>query len=469
MTVTVTDVQDKHEAVQPALNGIEAWGVVVGAWIANFATLGYFYSFGVFVVPFQHKFDAGRGAVSLIYSVMFLVWHGISPFIGPFADYHGVKTCLMLGALLWGGALTVSAFSESLWVSVLIQGVLLGIGGALTAFPVLAVVMQWFDTNRGFANGVAVTGSGCGNFVYPWLIQSWLDDVGVRDTLLRLAGLQVLLYGAALLLVKRRLPTSSETSALDYDAMKDWNVQLLVLAAVFFSAGAFVVMVHMSAFLIDHGHSEDAAAGVVAWLGGGSAVGRLVQGAVADYAGILPTFRGSMLGASVVLALWPFCTEIWSASLFAFAYSFLTFGWYTLLPLTTSLYRGSARLSSAIGLIFFGFVPGAVSPALAGWLRDSSGNYGVAQAYATVCMLSCSGVLFVLQPPPGEPVDTPTEVDMSGPSAPVEVEVSSTTAGLGRPEGSLGLCSRTCAGGPCVECAPAGGPRTGTLSRDLLP
>jgi len=235
--------------------------------------------------------------------------------------------------------------------------------------------------------------------VYPWLLQLWMDNYGVQTALLYLAIMQASLFAISAVIVRRRLPTTAEWTAVDYGALQDPNVRLLVAAAACFATGAFVAGVHMAAFLVDNGHSESDAAKVVSLFGVGSTVGRLLAGIVADYLGVLATFRICILGAACISCMWPVCTTLPQASAFAAAYSCLAFGWYSLLPPTVALYRDPGSLAGAIGLIFVGFVPAAVSPALAGWLRDLTGSYLAAQAYAAAFLFATGGVLCTLPTP----------------------------------------------------------------------
>ena len=61
----VDDVDD-----DAGLDSVQGWIAVSGACVCAFASLGYFYSFAVFVVPLATRLQTGRGEVSAIYSAM---------------------------------------------------------------------------------------------------------------------------------------------------------------------------------------------------------------------------------------------------------------------------------------------------------------------------------------------------------------------------------------------------------------
>jgi MFS family permease len=254
--------------IMAPLDSKEGWIVMIGAFTSCFGALGWFYAFGVFVVPFQERFKSGRGEVSVIYSVMFLVWHLLGPFAGRAADYLGVKKCIGIGAVIFGSSLCLASAAQTLWQLILAQGLLLGIGGAFCSFPVLALAPQWFKKRRALATGAAVTGSGVGNFVYPPLITNLIARYGLPKTLWVMGLFQAAVFAVAIIFVKRRLPTLSKYGQpLDPMLLRNKNFCKLFVVACFYGASAFVPMVHMGAFVQDLGFTTNAAAMAISCFG----------------------------------------------------------------------------------------------------------------------------------------------------------------------------------------------------------
>lgn len=68
------------------------------------------------------------------------------------------------------------------------KGVLAGIGGGLSTTPGIILVSQYFDKHRALANGICVSGTAAGSFVFPLLIEFLVKDFGFHGTILLLGG-----------------------------------------------------------------------------------------------------------------------------------------------------------------------------------------------------------------------------------------------------------------------------------------
>lgn len=65
---------------------------------------------------------------------------------------------------------------------------LAGIGGGLSTTPGIILVSQYFDKHRALANGICVSGTAAGSFVFPLLIELLVRDFGFHGTILLLGG-----------------------------------------------------------------------------------------------------------------------------------------------------------------------------------------------------------------------------------------------------------------------------------------
>lgn len=73
--------------------------------------------------------------------------------------------------------------------------------------PVIKLLPEWFSERRGLAGGIIFSGTGVGGFVFPFLLNTLLDKVGLRWTL-RIWALGTSLCSAiALFGMKSRFPT----------------------------------------------------------------------------------------------------------------------------------------------------------------------------------------------------------------------------------------------------------------------
>lgn len=63
-----------------------------------------------------------------------------------------------------------------------------GIGGGLSTTPGIVIVSQYFDKHRALANGICVSGTAAGSFVFPLMIERLVASFGFHGTILLLGG-----------------------------------------------------------------------------------------------------------------------------------------------------------------------------------------------------------------------------------------------------------------------------------------
>jgi MFS family permease len=68
----------------------------------------------------------------------------------------------IMGGLFVGVSLLLASFATTYWQLLLTQGVMFGIACPIAYFPALTIISHYFDKRKGFATGIAVSGSGIG-------------------------------------------------------------------------------------------------------------------------------------------------------------------------------------------------------------------------------------------------------------------------------------------------------------------
>lgn len=64
----------------------------------------------------------------------------------------------------------------------------IGIGGGLSTTPGIIIVSMYFNKRRALANGICVSGTAAGSFVFPILIEYLIEKFGFHGTLLLLGA-----------------------------------------------------------------------------------------------------------------------------------------------------------------------------------------------------------------------------------------------------------------------------------------
>eukprot|EP00038_Savillea_parva_P024874 m.45367 g.45367 ORF g.45367 m.45367 type:complete len:578 (-) comp6642_c0_seq2:83-1816(-) len=172
-------MMDQRVSDEPTVHSARRWLVVLASWLQHFVILGTLYSSGLYILPMSRAFDTGRGVAAWVGSL----WYGVTIFTSVPAslltDRTGLRWLSFLCAVVLGVGLVASAEALQLW-QLYVFAVIVGLGLSCIANASI-MVQPWFPTNRGRATGVAMTGSGAGNFVYALVVQAIItqyDDGG---------------------------------------------------------------------------------------------------------------------------------------------------------------------------------------------------------------------------------------------------------------------------------------------------
>lgn len=202
-----------------------AWAVLVATTVQFFIFIGFLKSFGIFFVAYLQKYDATSSDISSVISIQTLVGTITSVFVLAFAiHFLSERKLVMFGAFLTAVSQVGNAFAPNVHVLMFTQGALFGMGIAISQLSVTLILTNYFDKRRGFANSFAHVGGSAGGLIWPVLLKKSLDYLGLKDTLLVIAGvfLQVVVCGALL----RPLPPKKVPSPtfVSYDISEECEV-----------------------------------------------------------------------------------------------------------------------------------------------------------------------------------------------------------------------------------------------------
>jgi len=401
-------------------------GIFYGYWIVVvcffclFLTSGAgFYAFGIFFKPLVNEFGWSRGAVSLAFTILFLVQGAAGPFIGRLVDLYGPGRVIALGGFISGLAFIMLRFTMSLHYFYAAY-VLLGIGfTGLGIIPSSAAVSSWFARGRGAALGITTTGIGIGGLVFSPLIGAYLiPSFGWRDSYLFLGVLTwVLIIPGALLIVKNppwkaeALPYGEYIAEAEPGSSDRWTFKAAMatptfwlIALAFFASNMSSVGVvqHQVNYLTDIGFPVAQAATALGFVGLGSAVGKFAFGYLSDRlaarycAAISFSFQAIailiLLNLRSGFMLWPYSILMGLG----------VGGWA---PLTSMLIGGN------FGLLAFGAIYGmlnmvqslgvAAGPFIAGYIYDTGHSYHPAfLLFLVLYALATPAVLAARRPRP---------------------------------------------------------------------
>jgi len=371
--------------------------IVATTFVTMVVIYGVWYSYSVFLVAFVREFGWSRSLVSGAFSLFVLVHGGLGPVVGWMARRFGVRRLLIVGGIVMGVGLALTAETRQMWHLYLAFGGITAVGISLAGWvPAVVLIQGWLPQRFGTAMGIASAGIGVGILglipLAQFLIEWWSWQWALRIEAALTVGW---LLPAAYWLVRdppglaRTRPSARETPAAE--KLLHWTIATAIrtwrfwgVAGVYF-AGNFVtqmLMVHQIAYLIDHGMSAMAAATIGGTVGLVSIGAKVGWGILSDRIGRETTCTlafgcvAASIGMLVLAGQHP-------TSLLSFAYAVLiALGYGVLSPvfpaIAGDLFAGPG-FSTIYGTLYAGICLGLAAGAWsAGKIFDIAGSYGLA-------------------------------------------------------------------------------------------
>lgn len=183
-----------------ALDGGYGWLVVFGAFSVQFWVTGLVKSYGVLYVEILENFPQASAAVaSWIPAILSALCLVLAPVSSALSQRFSCRLVVFIGGIFCALGLALSYFATNLVHLFFTFGVLTGIGGGLSTTPGIIIVSQYFDKRRALANGLCVSGTAAGSFVFPMLIDRLVQSFGFHGTILTLGVCMLHVCASALL------------------------------------------------------------------------------------------------------------------------------------------------------------------------------------------------------------------------------------------------------------------------------
>lgn len=401
----------------PVRRGIHpAWIAAIVAFLALIGAAGFRAAPSVLMLPLEEEFGWSRTELSVAVTVNLLLYGLTAPFAAALMARFGLRRVTAGALVLVSAGAALSVFATAPWMLVLTWGLMIGLGTGSMALVFAATVADtWFVRRRGLVVGVLTAGGATGQLVFLPIIAVVVTDQGWRPASLIVAA-GALLVVPLVWIFLRDSPT--ELGTTPYGAAPEWAptprprgnaVRMALstlgraarvrtfwaLAAGFAICGATtngLVGTHFIPSAHDHGMPETTAAGLLALVGLFDIAGTIASGWLTDRVDPRILLGIYYAGRGVGLAALPFllgATVQPPMIVFIVVYGL---DWVATVPPTVALCR---ELFGADGPIVFGWVfashqvGAAIAATLAGFVRDSTGNYTVAWfAAAGLCVVA---------------------------------------------------------------------------------
>src|ERR1700687_1887332 len=180
-----------------------AFGIVCMVMIANLQC-----GWALSVLPIDAKYQWGRAAIQVAFSIFVLPETWLVPVEGWFVDRFGPKLVVLIGGILVGIAWVMNAVADSLTLLYLAAAIG-GIGAGAVYGASIGNALKWFPDRRGLCAGLTAAGFGAGSALTIIPIQAMIAGPGYEAAFLYFGIGQGLIVIAVSLLL--RAPRAGET------------------------------------------------------------------------------------------------------------------------------------------------------------------------------------------------------------------------------------------------------------------
>eukprot|EP01039_Chlorochromonas_danica_P004182 gene4182-4595_t len=358
-------------------DGGYGWVVVIAAFFVHIFVLGNIYSFGVLYAEYIDAFDSNKAVMAWVGSIGVCIMGALGAWTGKLADRYGNSYIVFLGGALVGLGFLIASFSKEVWHLYVTEGVIAGIGYSFAFVAAVSVVGQWFSSRRGVAVGIAVAGSGVGQFVMSQITRILIADIGWRGTLRVLALINFVGLTLCSLVIRRFLPCVESISSESWiEFFYDWRFCFLYVAIFFNTLGLYMPYTYIPLYAERYGVSSSDGVLILSLVGLSSALGRIALGVSADWLGKLNMLKLCMLASAIATLCWMACKDFASILVYGLIFGFFAGGSVSLIPTVNAELFGIEKLSSIVGTMMTATAVGALlSAPIGGFLYDGTESY----------------------------------------------------------------------------------------------
>jgi sugar phosphate permease len=400
-----------------------AWIIVAVTFVATIMIAGVRATPTVLIVPLEQEFHWSRATISFAIGINLLLYGAVGPFAAAVMDRFGARRTLTLAlAATAAGVALTPAMSEA-WQFVALWGLMIGLStGFVGAYLAASIAARWFATREGFVVGILTAGYAAGQLVFLPTMATLATNAGWRiASLVLVAAVVVLLPVIAVLMRDRpedlglarygdqslsRPPASpaGNPAAVAFRALATGmrSRDFWLIAGGYFACGATtngLIGTHLIPACIDHGLSEVAGAGLLAFTGVFALAGGTISGWLSDRCDnrILLCCYYGFRGLSLLYLPFALNMSFYGLTLFSMVYGL---DWIAAAPPTVRLLSGvvgTERIGIMVAWItVIHQIGSALAAYLAGVLRIAFGTYFEAFMFSGMLLIAVAVmVLFI--------------------------------------------------------------------------
>ncbi|GAA5874957.1 hypothetical protein JCM8547_002136 [Rhodosporidiobolus lusitaniae] len=376
--------------------GLKAWLSVLGGFLILFAGFGVVNSWGVFQAYYQlyvYGLTETASTISWVGSCQLALFFIMALVAGPLFDKGQFRLLIATGSALWITSIFLIPQATKFWQTMLVQGILGGLGVGLLFLPALSIQNHWWNKRRNLAIGIVASGSSIGGICFPIMLNKLIanPNFGFKGAV-HAAG-----YVVVACLVIANLIMGPNP---DFNVVKPKNAPLkslftlpytlLVLGAMVMNFGLWMPNFYIEIYGKLNGVDANLVVYLLAFFNAGSFLGRTIPNLIADYTGPFLVQTVSVLCAGVLLFFMNSCTTTGTIIFFAIAYGAASGAFISLVsPVVVSLSRDLSEIGLRQGIAFL-----IVAGAAVGGNPIAGKLYAINNRFLEPCMFAATMTTF---------------------------------------------------------------------------
>ncbi len=385
----------------------QGWIIAIAALAINLI-LGILYSWSLIQKALVDQWGWTNTEASVPYTICLATFSMVMIFAGKAQDIYGPRPVSLLGGLLLGSGLLLSALATNPVIMMITFGIIGGTGIGFGFAAGTPCALKWFESRRkGIIAGIVVSGVGLSPIYIAPLTDILLGLYGIQNTFFYLGVFSLTGITLLSLFLKNPpagyMPASSAPSRSD-DTVTDQSWQQMLRSKTFFLLWTTFLM-SAAAGLMLIGHLANIASVQAEWQAGFvlvvilavfNAFGRIAGGYLSDTTGRTNALFIVLLIQAVNIFMFSWYQNI-PALIAGSALAGLAYGAiFALFPAATADFFGLNNLGVNYGLVFTGFgAAGIIGPVMGGLVVDMTGNY--MNSYIISGIMLIAGAILVKQ------------------------------------------------------------------------
>jgi MFS family permease len=319
---------------------------------------------------------------------------------GPLFDAGYFRVLIGGANIMLPFGLMMTSLATKYWQLILAQGVVVGIAAGCLFVPSVALLPQYFREKRGFANGLAASGSSIGGVVYPIMFDQLEKKVGFAWATRAIGFLTFGTIFISFSIMRIRIPPREKRKLYQLSAFKDPGYCIFCAAMFLGFLGFYNFLFYVQSYAIDTGIvDENLGFYLLSMLNAASTFGRIGPNFIADHTGPLNMLTPAVTITSILAFVWIRVHTVPGIIILSVFYGFFSGGFVSMPPVVMAYMTPDVRdLGTRLGQVFAVTSIGLlIGTPIGGAILSSTGGYLGVQLFTACCLISSAVLMATLR------------------------------------------------------------------------